>query len=767
MIELESKKIIEKLRIQNSKLIKQNKALQFSKKNAEKDLEQLNLLCDFSVLGYIILGLDKRIVSINHSGSKIMGLCNAELVNFKFNQFIPLEYLPTFDDFLKKAVDTKSKQNCEIEIITKDNLQIFVQLFGLYLENESQYAISIKNISKKVNFRNKLEENNFFFNATQRFGVIGSYKINFTTDIWEVSDELKTILGLKIDDSINLESWMSLVHPEDKKDIELYILEKIKNKTPWNIEYRIIRRSDGKIRWINTKGATLYYKKTKDFFSLGLMQDITVRKSAAEKYKNIEVHSTSIFKSSKEGILILDALTGQITDANPSLIEMIGYNYVELVGKELWEIGIFKNIATSKEAFIKLQNNKHIRFDNMPLETKAGASLDVEFVSNVYAVGQKKFILCLIRDISDRKKIEEALKLSRQFYFAMFEKNQAVQLLIDPLNGNIIDVNSAATEFYGYSLAQFKSMNLSDISTFPPEQFIEELGKFGLAGQSYFQFIHKLASGKICDIEIYTSPLLIEGKPYLISTINNITKRILEREQLNQLNHKLKEVNALKSQFISTVSHEFRTPLAGILSSVQLLKIYHDSWDEEKKEKKYKQIFDAIQQTKSLLDDVSLIDEAQNSKSFFRPEHIDFVTLLNDIIQENLVISDTNHKVVLKNNLNIKNYFMDPVMIRHIFNNLISNSIKYSPKEKLINVGLDRINDTEIKITLKDKGIGIPQNEIKFLLEPFYRASNIGVVKGTGFGLSIVKRFVELHNGTILIKSIINKGTTVTITLPF
>ena len=767
MIDLDYKKTIAELILQNSELEKQNKKLQISKSKTERHAELINLFYDFSDIGYVILDFNKKIVHINDSAAKIIQLPNSELINAAFSQFIPEIHRATFDSFLERSALTKRRSNCKIELVINDNTQIVVQLFGLYLEEEKQYGISLKNISKKVNFINKLKENAFFFNETQRLGVIGSFKINFPADTWEVSDEMRNIFGIKKEAKINFESWTSMIHPEDQKVMELYVLEKIKNKKPWNIEYRIIRKSDGEVRWINTKGAFKFYKKTNEFYSFGLIQDITIRKSIDENFLNSTVHFSSIFKSSKEGILILDAVSGQITDANISLIEMIGYNYAELVGKELWEIGVFKNIATSKDAFIELQNKEHIRFENMPLETKAGVSLDVEFVSNVYLVGQKKFVLCLIRDISDRKKIVEALKLSRQFYYAMFEKNQAVQLLIDPSNGNIIDANSAAAQFYGYSLEQFKSMNLSDISTFSGEHVIKELGKFGLAGQSYFQFVHKLASGKICDIEIYTSPIQIEGKLYLISTINNITKRKNEEERLTQLNHQLKEVSDLKSQFISTVSHEFRTPLAGILSSVQLLKIYNDNWDKEKKEKMYKQIFDAVNQAKSLLDDVSLIDEEQNSKSFFRPTDIDFIALLDEIIEENIVIYGATHKIVVKNNLSVENFFMDPIMIRHIFDNLISNAIKYSPENKSINIDIDQVNENEIVITLQDQGIGIPENEIKYLLEPFYRASNTGSVKGTGFGMSIVKRFIELHKGKIAIKSVLEQGTTVAVTLPF
>lgn len=609
-------------------------------------------------------------------------------------------------------------------------------------------------------------EKESIFKQIQRIGNIGSFQFNVSNNFMELSQELQSIFGLH--DSINsdiIETWLDIIHPQDREMMEEYLQECIINQSLFRKEYRIIRKNDGEIRWVDGWGEIVFDDQTNELSMIGVIQDITDRKLALEKIQNAETRSHQIFESSKEGILILDAITGQITDANPFLIELIGFDYDELVGKELWEIGVFKNIAASKEAFIELQNKEYIRFEDMPLETKAGYSIDVEFVSSVYIVDQNKVILCHIRDISDRKKVDLALKERSQLYFAMFEKNQTPQLLIDPVSGNIIDVNSAAAQFYGYSLEEFKLMTLSDISTFPSEQLLEEMKKFTITGPSYFQFIHKLASGETCDIEMYTSPLSISGQALLISTINNISKRKLEEERLVQLNNKLKEVNVLKSQFISTVSHEFRTPLAGILSSVQLLQIYDDIWDKNKKEKLFKQIFDAVQHTKALLDDVSLIDKEQTSKTFFRPTNIQLLPLLNEIIEENIRVSETNQKVILKSNLDIKNYYMDSIMIRHIFNNIISNAIKYSSKNIIIE--LNEIDNKEIEFKIKDQGIGIPHEEIKYLLDPFYRASNRGAVKGTGFGLSIVKRFVDLHKGTLLIESVVDKGTVVTITLPY
>lgn len=123
----------------------------------------------------------------------------------------------------------------------------------------------------------------------------------------------------------------------------------------------------------------------------------------------------------------------------------------------MWEIDIFKNIATSKDTFIALQNKEYIRFEDKPLETKAGKSVAIEFASSVYDVEQKKVILCHIRDISYRKKAEEALSESSQLYFAMFEKNQAPQPPINPVDLSIKDVNTASAKFYGYTSRTIES----------------------------------------------------------------------------------------------------------------------------------------------------------------------------------------------------------------------------------------------------------------------------------------------------------------------
>jgi putative two-component system response regulator len=154
------------------------------------------------------------------------------------------------------------------------------------------------------------------------------------------------------------------------------------------------------------------------------------RKKSEDLIKASQLRYRGLFEAAREGILILDAEIGQILDVNPFLIEMLGYSKEEFLGKKLWEIGLFKDIAASKKSFMELQNKKYVRYENLPLERNDGKPINVEFVSIVYEVDNQKVIQCNIRDITDRKIVEEALAQAA-------ERNAAVSVLASKLVSSI------------------------------------------------------------------------------------------------------------------------------------------------------------------------------------------------------------------------------------------------------------------------------------------------------------------------------------------
>ena len=176
-----------------------------------------------------------------------------------------------------------------------------------------------------------------------------------------------------------------------------------------------------------------------------------------------ELRYRRLFETARDGILILDAKTGLINDVNPYLIEMLGYSREEFVARKLWEVGAFKDIEASRDYFKALQENEFIRYENLPLKTKSGRLVQVEFVSNVYLVGNEKVIQCNIRDISDRKLAEAATRAKDEAHLSLLENEEAHWLLIENLpvgvvvhdpDTRIVLCNPEASQILGMSSEQ-------------------------------------------------------------------------------------------------------------------------------------------------------------------------------------------------------------------------------------------------------------------------------------------------------------------------
>ncbi|MHB1025055.1 MAG: PAS domain-containing sensor histidine kinase [Desulfobacteria bacterium] len=174
--------------------------------------------------------------------------------------------------------------------------------------------------------------------------------------------------------------------------------------------------------------------------------EIVERKRIQDAMKVSEVRYRRLFETAKDGILILEADTGRITDANPFLRDLLGYSHTELLGRKLWEIGPFKDIAASRQAFRKLQRKKYIRYDNLPLETKGRRRKHVEFVSNVYRENGSKVIQCNIRDITARNQAEEALSNVSKELEKRVDDRTAELLTANKLMKKMLDEGKRAEE---------------------------------------------------------------------------------------------------------------------------------------------------------------------------------------------------------------------------------------------------------------------------------------------------------------------------------
>jgi len=219
------------------------------------------------------------------------------------------------------------------------------------------------------------------------------------------------------------------------------------------------RKKDGSIIDVAIEGFGILKDGRQNVYAS--IHDITDRKKAEEALQESETRYRRLFESAKDGILILDAENGHITDVNPYLLSMLGYSKSELIGKEVWEIGFLKDERASKFEFLKLQRKRYARYDDLPLKTSQGKLVNVEFVSNVYLENNKQVIQCNIRDITERKAVSAALRKSEIRYRSLLYNMDAGVILFLP-DASIKHANRKAAELLGFSEDQMIGMTTTD-----------------------------------------------------------------------------------------------------------------------------------------------------------------------------------------------------------------------------------------------------------------------------------------------------------------
>ena len=226
-----------------------------------------------------------------------------------------------------------------------------------------------------------------------------------------------------------------------------------------------------------------------------------------------------------------------------------------------------------------------------------------------------------------------------------------------------------------------------------------------------------------------------------------------------------KELNELKTRFISTTSHEFRTPLTAILSSADLLELYGRNWPAEKYLKHTNQIRRSVKYMTELLDDILTISKTESGKLVYNPDKCNLPEICSEVWESVKVKAKEDHNFNFEYLINQKYFYIDEKLLKQILSNLLSNAIKYSPEGGNIKLCVS-LNDNNLEFKISDEGIGIPDDEKKNLFVPFYRSKNAATIPGTGLGLSIVNKSVELHGGKLSFESQLNKGSIFTVTIP-
>jgi PAS domain S-box-containing protein len=345
---------------------------------------------------------------------------------------------------------------------------------------------------------------------------------------------------------------------------------------------------------------------------------------------------------------------------------------------------------------------------------------------------------------------------------ALYDKAIFAILIIDN-EAQIVHANDKATEILGYDYEELVTLTIWNIL---PETSLGEGHKlweyFLTQGELKGDFQLKRCDKSVIDIEFQATGNILPALHMAI--FQDVTER-RQAEHLQRELLKEKELHELKTQFLSMVSHEFRTPMTVIVSSTALLKDYFDQLTPEQRTVRLDKIQVQIGHLASLLDEMTFLNKIQTKGYPLEPVWIeDWEKVLQDMVEDIGVALPNHVPVVTKVEGNAKGFVSDTFLLQQILINLITNAVKYSKPDKTVWVEC-QCQPTQVAITIRDEGIGIPPEDQKQLFEPFYRASNVGAISGTGLGLVIVKKAVEAHHGTIELTSHLDVGTTLRVIL--
>ena len=238
------------------------------------------------------------------------------------------------------------------------------------------------------------------------------------------------------------------------------------------------------------------------------------------------------------------------------------------------------------------------------------------------------------------------------------------------------------------------------------------------------------------------------------------------KEELNKALSEEKELNQLKSRFVSIVSHEFRNPLNSISGTAQILEAYGDNLSPAKKADILKQLQRNVIKMTDLLDDVLIISRKDLGKLPFNPASLQLEVFCRGLIGEIQTAFDSKQQINFLYQAQATTFNLDHKLLHYTLTNLLANACKYSPQDSIIDFKVYS-QASEIVFEIQDRGIGIPVQDIPKLFDTFYRASNSEGYSGTGLGLAIAKNYVEIHRGTISVESELNIGTTFKVIIPF
>ncbi len=659
-------------------------------------------------------------------------------------------------------------------------IKTYLELFSYRSNKNIKITNSSSNLDKLVSERtNQLEYKNkqLRLEEKERKAAIGI--INASPIIafrWKnveglpleyVSENVKEISGYSVKELLSGKiSILDIIYKDDKERVNNELINFSKDKiqnTFTHKPYRI-HKKNGDIIWVDERIIIIRNKQGYITHFQGIILDITNRKLAEKEMQKL----TTAFEQTSSSIVITD-IDGNIEYVNPYFCELTGYSESEVIGQNP---RVLKSGDTCSFEYMMLWKTITSgkvwqgRFHNVK---KNGEKYWESAVIAPVFNDNKEIInyIGLKQDITKQVEIQYKLEESEKQYRSLIQDNYSVMMVIDPTSQRIIVANNACCNFYGYSKEEMLKMHITDINISNKKDIDLRLQNTLSNKQNRFEFKHKLANGKIRDVEVYSGKVKYGEKDALLSIVHDITEKTKISRELIVAKEKAIESDKLKTAFLANMSHEIRTPMNAIIGFSQLLAMSDNTKNEvinyvETITSSGKQLLNLIDDIISISQIEAGIIELYNKTCY--PEKIlktVYKIFSLDAVKSGLEFS-YNNELSIKN----KAIFSDPRRIHQVLINLVTNAFKFTTNG-YIKIGCT-LKNNNIEFYVSDSGIGITKENQKAVFDRFMQVDhgpNI-IYGGTGIGLSISRAVVEKLGGEIWVVENKDKGTEFRFTIP-
>jgi len=767
--------------------ITQRKEAEIALKESE---ERYKYIFNNSPIGITIANFDGKIISANTAMQKLLNYSNEELTNLNFSKIF---FLPDEWQNIKNIINkNETISNYYIQLKKKDGL-LFHALFNLTiirLLGEKLYQITLIDISERKKFENALKESEERYKRISQTisDYIYSVIINDGKIIKTIhSPTCLSVTGYSQEElNKNPHLWIEMVFKDDHYIVSEYAAKALNGEKLKPLEHRIVKKN-GEVIWVRNTIAYHHDKNKKLISYDGIVQDITDKKTAEEALIKSEKEKSIILNTMSELIAYYETPDLRIVWANKSAAESVNYSINKLVNHHCYKIWHNRDLPCDSCPIIKVFNtgepheNEIISPDGRIWHIKGYPVKDNE--------GKLLGVVEDTINITKQKKAEEELIKERdkaQKYLSIAE----VMLLVLDFNGNLTLLNPKGEKILGYKEKELIGKNW--FNTCLPKDI----------KQTVKDVFYKLINGEIENLEYFENSIIDkEGNEKLIAWHNtmlkdnmgkiigtlssgeDITDRRKSEEEREKLLHELSSKNEELKSIVYVASHDLRTPLINIQGFSRELELNCNKLNEMLKNNKLEKnltngqkiildkeipesvnyIISNVKKIDQLLD--GLLKISRLGRETVEMINLNMNLMIHDIINAmQYQIQKDKVKVIIKN---LPPCFGNETQINQVCYNLINNAIKYIKNKGENYLKITGYKDGKMSVyCFEDNGIGIHPNHQKKIFEIFHRLNPKGPIKGEGLGLTIVKRIIDRHNGSIWLESNEGKGSKFYISLP-